>query len=85
MKRTLIQLDEETFRRLRQRAFQQERSISALVRELVAKGLEGERAHDKAARRIEQFSSVRAGRSKQGKLAPVSERHDEALDEASEA
>lgn len=83
MKRTLIQLDEDTFRRLRRLAFQQERSVSSLVREMVARGLEGEAAK-RAPRRIDQFSSIRAGRSKQGRLSPVSERHDEALDEAFE-
>jgi plasmid stability protein len=78
MRRTLVQLDEATYRKLRQRAFRQERSISSLVRELVAKGLEGHGARERPTR-LSQFSSVRAGRSKQGRLSPVSEKHDEAL------
>jgi plasmid stability protein len=78
MKRLLIQLEEETFRRLRERAFRQERSIASLVRELVARGL-AEEAPSKRRTRASQFSSVGAGRSKQGLLAPVSERHDDAL------
>ena len=78
MIRTLVQLDEETYRKLRQRAFRQERSISSLVREMVARGLEGEGARKRLAH-VGQFSSVRAGRTKQGRLSPVSERHDEAL------
>lgn len=78
MKRTLVQLDEETYRKLRQQAYRQERSISSLVREMVAKGLEGDAARERPTR-VSQFSSVRAGRSKQGRLSPVSEKHDKAL------
>ena len=78
MKRMLVQLDEETYRTLRQRAFRQERSMSSLVREMVATGLAGEGARQRPIR-ISQFSSVRAGRSKQAGLSPISEKHDEAL------
>lgn len=78
MKRTLVQFDDDTYRTLRQRAFRQERSISALVRELVARGLEGSAGRERPTR-VGQFRSVRAGRSKQGRLSPVSEKHDEAL------
>jgi plasmid stability protein len=78
MKRALIQFDEETYRQLRQRAFRQERSISAVVREMVAGGLDNDSGREKPTR-VNQFSSVRAGRSKPGRLSPVSERHDEAL------
>jgi hypothetical protein len=80
MKRLLVQLEEETFRRLRERAFRQERSIASLVREMVARGLEDEAA-PKRKTRTSQFSSVAAGRSRQRVPAPVSERHDEALAE----
>jgi plasmid stability protein len=73
-----VQFDEETYRRLRQHAFRQERSIAAVVREMVARGLDGDSGREKATR-VSQFSSVRAGRSKQGRLSPVSEKHDEAL------
>ena len=79
MRRTLIQFDEDTYHKLRRRAFEGKRSISSIVRELVAKGLEG--GPRKKFTRVEQFSSVGAGRSKQGRLAPVSERHDKALAE----
>ena len=79
MKRTLIQFDEDTYQKLRNRAFERQKSISSIVRELVAKGLApGKR---KKFTRVEQFLSVGAGRSKQGRLSPVSERHDEALAE----
>lgn len=78
MKRTLIQLDEETHRKLRLRAFRQARSISSLVREMVAKGLEGQAGPGRRSR-ASQFESVGAGRSTQGRLSPVSEKHDAAL------
>lgn len=78
MRRTLIQFDEQTYRKLRQQAFQQERSISALVREMVVKTLTGNIKQEKP-KRAEKFLSVGAGRSRQGRLSPVSERHDEAL------
>jgi hypothetical protein len=78
MRRTLVQLDEETYRKLRQQAFRQERSISSLVREMVSRGLESG-AMRKRLVHVGQFSSVGAGRSKQGRMSPISERHDEAL------
>jgi plasmid stability protein len=78
MRRTLVQFDEDTYRKLRQRAYRQERSISAIVREMVTKGLAGAAGRHRPTR-VSQFSSVRAGRSKQGRLSPVSEKHDEAL------
>ncbi len=78
MKRALVKLDEETYRKLRQRAFSQERSISSVVREMVAKGLTIDAPRERPTQ-VSQFLSVRAGRSKQGRLGPVSEKHDEAL------
>jgi hypothetical protein len=79
MKRTLIQFDEDTYHKLRHRAFEQGRSISSVARELVAKGLRSGKR--KKYTRVDQFSFVGGGRSKQGRLSPVSERHDEALAE----
>ena len=79
MVRTLIQFDEDTYYKLRRRAFDEKQSISAVVRELVSKGLEKKRRRKFS--RIEDFQSVSAGRSKQSGLAPVSESHDEALAE----
>ena len=78
MRRTLIQLDEETYQKVRERAFRQERSMASVVRELVARGLEGAASRNTRPR-TRQFSSVAAGRSTQASLAPISERHDEAL------
>ncbi len=81
MKRTLIQLDDDVYRALRQRAFREERSIASLVREMVAAGL-GEDTVRTRRRTIAEFSSVRAGRSAQDRHAPVSEKHDSALEHA---
>jgi plasmid stability protein len=78
MKRTLVQFDEETHLRLRQRAFRLRRSVSSLVRELVAQGLDGGTARGKP-KHVSQFASVRAGRSKGRPDAAVSEKHDDAL------
>lgn len=78
MKRSLVQFDEDTYRRLRQEAFRQERSMSSLVRELVARGLESGGLRRKSPG-LRDFASVGSGRSKQGRLSPVSERHDEVL------
>jgi plasmid stability protein len=77
MRRTLVQFDEDTYRALRQRAFREERSLSSLVRELVAQGLSSATRGQRTD--IRQFTSVRAGRSKPGRFTPVSERHDDAL------
>jgi plasmid stability protein len=78
MRRTLIQFDEGVYRRLRQEAFRQERSISSLVREMVERALAG-RDSRPGKSRLDQFLSVGAGRSKQQRLIPVSEKHDQAL------
>jgi hypothetical protein len=77
MKRTLIQFDEETYGKLRHTAFERKQSVSALVRELVAKGLKTGKAKKFA--RLGDFSFIGSGSSKPGRLGPVSERHDEAL------
>lgn len=78
MRRALVQFDEGTYRKLRQAAFQQERSISSLVREMVVEALQGGVKRLKPTR-VSEFLSVGAGRSKQGRLSPISERHDKAL------
>lgn len=78
MKRTLVQFDPETYRKLRQQAFRQQRSMASLVRELVAQGLD-ENAGRITPTRTSEFLSVRAGRSKPGRHSAVSEKHDAAL------
>jgi len=80
MKRTQIQLDDQTYAALRRRAYARGCSISALVRELLAQVLGTRRPPRRLTLRDLPF--VGAGRSQQGAAAPVSERHDEALAEA---
>ena len=75
MKRTQVQLDEATYELLRGRAFEQGVSMSALVREALRQHLR----IGPAPRRLEDFHFIASGRSEQADLAPVSERHDEAL------
>lgn len=78
MKRTLVQFDQGTYQKLRQKAFQQERSISSLVREMVVQALEGGAKRPQPIG-LHQFLPVSAGRSKQGRLSSISERHEEAF------
>ena len=79
MKRTQIQLDEETYRALKQRAFDRGISMSALLREMIREQLAPYKVNRK--RRIEDFKWIGSASSDQGDLAPISERHDEALAE----
>ena len=79
MRRTLVQFDEDTYEKLRQRAFENKQSMASIVRELVSKGLDAGKR--KKYRTLQDFSFVGSGASKQGRLAPVSERHDAALAE----
>ncbi len=80
MKRTQIQIDEETHTALRRAAYEQGRSMSSLVRDTLSQAFGSTRKG--RLRNRKHFSFVGSGRSNQGKLAPVSERHDEALGEA---
>ncbi len=79
MRRTQIQLDEQTYQLVRRRAYEQGKSLSAVVRETLAEAFGQAPARRLA---LKDFTSVGIGRSRQGALAPVSERHDEALVEA---
>ncbi len=76
MRRTQIQLDEPTYQLARRRAYQQGKSLSAVIREALAEAFGREPVRRLA---LKDFTSVGIGRSRQGALAPVSERHDEAL------
>ncbi len=77
MKRAQIQLDEEVYEVLRSRAFQEKKSISGVIREIIRKEvtLPG---HSRSST-VKDFGFVASGQSKQDPLKPVSERHDEAL------
>lgn len=77
MKRTQVQLDERTYEALRRRAFEKGRSMSSLARELMAQSLGTSTVKQRPT--IKDFTFIGAGRSRQGRLSPVSERHDEAL------
>jgi hypothetical protein len=78
MKRAQIQLKEETFEALRHRAFQEKKSIAGLIRELINKEMSPE-AQPKSLS-LKDFRFIGAGKSLQGSLEPVSERHDQALE-----
>ena len=78
MKRTQVELDEETYRKLREEARAQRTSMAALVRRALRAHLKTA-AGPKPKRCLKDFTFVGSGRSEQGDLAPVSERHDEAL------
>jgi hypothetical protein len=79
MKRTQVQLDEETYQKLREEAQVQRTSMAALIREAVRAHLGLSLSPKPKKRRLEDFTFVGSGRSEQGDLEPVSERHDEAL------
>jgi len=79
MKRAQIQLEEDVYDQLRRRAFQQKKSISRLVRDIIKKEIA---PTPNRATSINNFRFIAAGRSDQASLKPVSERHDEALAEA---
>jgi plasmid stability protein len=80
MKRAQIQLDDETYAALRRKAYEEHRSISSVVREALGEKL----GTQKGKRRLtlRSFPFIGAGSTRQGKLSPVSERHDEALADA---
>lgn len=77
MKRTQVQLDEETYQALKNKAFERGVSMSCLLRELVRKEL----VPPKKKLRIEDFTFIASGKSDDRHLSPVSERHDDALAE----
>lgn len=76
MRRFLIQIDDDTYDSLRKRSFEEKRSMASIVRECLDKSVK------RPSLTLDDFPWVGSGRSKQGKLAPVSENHDEAFAEA---
>ena len=80
MKRTQIQLDEETYSIVKRLAYERGRSFSSVVRETLARSLTGGGGKRRTSSR--QFPFVGAGRSVQRGRRPVSERHDAALADA---
>jgi len=79
VKRIQLLLPEDLYERLRVEAHSRRVSVASVIREALASTF-GMHRRPKG---IEDFSFVGAGKSEQGELAPVSERHDEALEEAS--
>lgn len=79
MKRAQIQIEEEIYELLRRRAFKEKKSIAGVIREIVKKDISD--AGRRQTSSVKDFTFVGAGRSKQGSLKPVSERHDKALEE----
>jgi predicted CopG family antitoxin len=78
MKRAQIQLDEEMYELLRHRAFREKKSIAGVIREIVKRDItQSDRRQSSS---VKDFTFIGAGRSKQGSLKPISERHDEALE-----
>ena len=80
MKRAQIQLEEELFDLLRRRAFQEKRSIAGVIRDIIRKEITPSNRSRSSS--MKDFKFIAAGRSRQGPLKSVSERHDEALVEA---
>ena len=76
MKRTQLQLDEETYQTLRTRAYEEGVSMASLVRKILRQHLFDA---PQRSRKLEDFSFVASGRSEISEFDPISERHDEAL------
>ena len=74
MIRTQIQLDESTWERLRQIAFQRKSSIAAVVREMIRAQISPKR---KTKLRMEDFTFIGSGRSRGKGAGTIAERHDE--------
>ncbi len=75
MKRVYVSVGEELYARILEEARARGTSVSALIREILSENL----CARASSRPRQRFSFIGAGESRQGDLAPVSERHDEAL------
>lgn len=80
MKRAQIQVEEEVYELLRHRAYKEKKSIAGVIREIVKRDISKTSSHHPTS--VKDFTFIGRGRSRQGSLKPVSERHDEALEEA---
>jgi hypothetical protein len=76
MKWVSIGLDDVLYKILRDHAFREKKSIAGLIREILKKDISQSDHHRSSS--IMNFTFIGVGRSKQGPLKPVSERHDEA-------
>jgi hypothetical protein len=77
MKRVSFLLENDLYEKLRDQAFREKKSITGVIREIVKKDIFQSNRHRSSS--IKDFTFIGVGRSKQGPLKPVSERHDEAL------
>lgn len=76
MKRTQLQLDDDTYQILRAQAYEQGVSIAGLVRKILRQHLFNA---PERSRNLQEFSFIASGRSEMTAFDPISERHDEAL------
>ena len=76
MKRTQLQLDEDTYQLLRAKAIEQGLTVAAMIREILDQHL---KASKRPTPRLKDFTFIGAGTSASSDLDPISERHDEAL------
>lgn len=81
MVRTQILLDESTYKELKRLAYTNNKSMSAVVRELLSDALDpgGNKKDKKGRLKVSDFKFV--GSFSSGKVDNVSERHDEVLGE----
>lgn len=79
MKRTQLQLDEYTWEILRERAFQEKRSVSDVVREMLKLHIHKGRGKPLG---ISSFSFIGAGVSHGERSGRIARKHDEELGEA---
>ena len=80
MKRTQLQLDEDTYQLLRTKAFEQGITMAAMIREILHQFVS---APNKPTPRLKDFTFIGSGSAAPSNLDPISERHDEALDQDS--
>jgi len=76
MKRTQLQLDDDTYQILRAQAYEEGVSIAGLVRKILRQHLFNA---PERSRNLQEFSFIASGRSEMTDTDPISERHDEAL------
>ena len=78
MIRIQIQLDETTYALMKQRAYAENKSLDAVVREAIDQYLTPSATQPAG---LEGFTFIGSGQSETGTPHPLSERHDEALAE----
>ena len=80
MKRTRLQLDEDTYQLVHTRALGLGISVAAMIQEILHQYF---KAPDKSTPSLKDFTFIGSGSSAPTNLDPVSERHDEALEQDS--